>query len=277
MRFYKGASKKPMMMIINLFTQESYNNPQRLSFQIHGQDGPHSYRWLWFYLALVHFTMITMISISTLTVVWKWNVALILSSSCIFYDDYYDGGNFNFDNFRYGYDTGVGYNRQFKYEERDNYGVLHGRWVWLFSSSYLKMLWRTSIGGGVDISSFYLIILRSPSRWCWWWCYGFGFGLVEKIVSKRFSERTSNISSVRRILLLLKNSQLMIYTWRRGTQALSRLSIWFNWKIDYPKPKWKFIGHLWRACNKSTSFARLNWWLRPVTNCDWEQLTNANS
>ena len=46
MRFYKGASKKPMMMIINLFTQESYNNPQRLSFQIHGQDGPHSYRWL---------------------------------------------------------------------------------------------------------------------------------------------------------------------------------------------------------------------------------------
>ena len=28
---------------------------------------------------------------------------------------------------RYGYDTGVGYNRQFKYEERDNYGVLHGR------------------------------------------------------------------------------------------------------------------------------------------------------
>ena len=46
MRFYKGASKKPMMMIINFFTQESYNNPQRLSFQIHGQDGPHSYRWL---------------------------------------------------------------------------------------------------------------------------------------------------------------------------------------------------------------------------------------
>jgi len=54
------------------YTGESYNNPQRLSFQIHGQDGPHSYR--------------------------------------------------------YGYDTGVGYNRQFKYEERDNYGVLHGRY-----------------------------------------------------------------------------------------------------------------------------------------------------
>jgi len=54
------------------YAGESYNNPQRLSFQIHGQDGPHSYR--------------------------------------------------------YGYDTGVGYNRQFKYEERDNYGVLHGRY-----------------------------------------------------------------------------------------------------------------------------------------------------
>ena len=65
---YKGASQKPMMMIINLFTQESYNNPQRLSFQIHGQDGPHSYRWLWFFLALVPFAMITMISISTLII-----------------------------------------------------------------------------------------------------------------------------------------------------------------------------------------------------------------
>ena len=54
-------------------------------------------------------------------------MVLILSSSGPFYDDDYDGGNFNFDHFRYGYDTGVGYNRQFKYEERDNYGVLHGR------------------------------------------------------------------------------------------------------------------------------------------------------
>ena len=57
MHFYKGASQKPMMIIIIFFTQESYNNPQRLSFQIHGQDGPHSYRWLWFFLALGPFTM----------------------------------------------------------------------------------------------------------------------------------------------------------------------------------------------------------------------------
>merc|ERR1719317_1736562 len=54
------------------YAGESYAEPQRLSFQIHGQGGPNAYK--------------------------------------------------------FGYDTGVGYNRQFRYEERDNYGVLHGRY-----------------------------------------------------------------------------------------------------------------------------------------------------
>merc|ERR1719270_1271207 len=54
------------------YAGESYAEPQRLSFQIHGQGGPNAYK--------------------------------------------------------FGYDTGVGYNRQFRYEERDQYGVLHGRY-----------------------------------------------------------------------------------------------------------------------------------------------------
>merc|ERR1719412_1602579 len=54
------------------YTGESYADAKRLAFQIHGQGGPHSYR--------------------------------------------------------FGYDTGVGYNRQFRYEERDAAGVLHGRY-----------------------------------------------------------------------------------------------------------------------------------------------------
>jgi len=49
-----------------------YQNEERLSFQIHGQDGPHSYR--------------------------------------------------------YGYDTGNGFNRQFRYEERNNDGYVKGRY-----------------------------------------------------------------------------------------------------------------------------------------------------
>jgi len=49
-----------------------YQNEERLSFQIHGQDGPHSYR--------------------------------------------------------YGYDTGNGFNRQFRYEERNNEGYVKGRY-----------------------------------------------------------------------------------------------------------------------------------------------------
>ena len=170
-----------------------------------------------------------------------------------FYDDYYDGGNFNFDNFRYGYDTGVGYNRQFKYEERDNYGVLHGRWVWFFSSSYLKILWRRRwffFFLFYNITESFTVVLMVV-LWFWFWFGG------EDCVKKIFRA----------------NKQYFI----REKDSLSRFSIWINRKIDYPKPKWKYFGHVWRACNKSISFARLNWWLRPVTNCDWEQLTNANS
>ena len=34
-------------------------------------------------------------------------------------------------NDRFGHDTGLGYNRQFRYEERDDYGVVRGRSVLL--------------------------------------------------------------------------------------------------------------------------------------------------
>jgi hypothetical protein len=63
---------------------EGYSDPQRLSFQIHGQEGPNSYR--------------------------------------------------------FGYDTGVGYNRQFRYEERDNYGVLHGRYGYYDQAGKLQVV-----------------------------------------------------------------------------------------------------------------------------------------
>ena len=35
------------------------------------------------------------------------------------------------DHDRFGHDTGLGYNRQFRYEERDDYGVVKGRSVTL--------------------------------------------------------------------------------------------------------------------------------------------------
>jgi len=63
---------------------EGYKDPERLSFQIHGQEGPHSYR--------------------------------------------------------FGYDTGVGYNRQFRYEERDQYGVLHGRYGYYDQAGKLQVV-----------------------------------------------------------------------------------------------------------------------------------------
>ena len=55
-----------------------------MSFQIHGQGGPHSYR--------------------------------------------------------FGYDTGVGYNRQFRYEERDAAGVLHGRYGYYDQEGKLQIV-----------------------------------------------------------------------------------------------------------------------------------------
>merc|ERR1739838_75839 len=66
------------------YTGESYAEPQRLSFQIHGQGGPNAYK--------------------------------------------------------FGYDTGVGYNRQFRYEERDNYGVLHGRYGYYDQEGKLQVV-----------------------------------------------------------------------------------------------------------------------------------------
>jgi len=66
------------------YTKENYEEPQRLSFQVHGQEGPNSYR--------------------------------------------------------FGYDTGIGYNRQFRYEERDNYGVLHGRYGYYDQAGKLQVV-----------------------------------------------------------------------------------------------------------------------------------------
>lgn len=61
-----------------------YQNEDRLSFQIHGHDGPHSYR--------------------------------------------------------YGYDTGNGYNRQFRYEERNGAGHLKGRYGFFDKYGELKVV-----------------------------------------------------------------------------------------------------------------------------------------
>jgi hypothetical protein len=70
------------------YIPENYDAPKRLAFQIHGQDGPNSYR--------------------------------------------------------YGYDTGVGYNRQFKYEEKDKYGVLKGRYGYYDQEGKLQIVNYTS-------------------------------------------------------------------------------------------------------------------------------------
>merc|ERR1712183_254660 len=66
------------------YNGEHYSQPQKVSFQIHGQGGPHSYR--------------------------------------------------------FGYDTGVGYNRQFRYEERDAAGVLHGRYGYYDQEGKLQIV-----------------------------------------------------------------------------------------------------------------------------------------
>jgi len=66
------------------YNAETYDDPKRLSFQIHGQGGPNSYR--------------------------------------------------------FGYDTGVGYNRQFRYEERDANGVLHGRYGYYDQEGKLQIV-----------------------------------------------------------------------------------------------------------------------------------------
>jgi len=42
--------------------------------------------------------------------------------------------------YKFGYDTGVGYNRQFRYEERDNYGVLHGRYGYYDQEGKLQVV-----------------------------------------------------------------------------------------------------------------------------------------
>jgi len=75
------------------YNKEGYKEPERLSFQIHGQEGPNSYR--------------------------------------------------------FGYDTGVGYNRQFRYEERDNAGVLHGRYGYYDQAGKLQIVNYTAdpVGG----------------------------------------------------------------------------------------------------------------------------------
>lgn len=63
---------------------ENAKDAGRLAFQIHGQQGPHSYR--------------------------------------------------------FGYDTGKGYNRQFRYEERDGNGEVHGRYGFYDEHGKLKVV-----------------------------------------------------------------------------------------------------------------------------------------
>jgi len=69
---------------VTIYSQEGYAQPQKVAFQIHGQEGPHSYR--------------------------------------------------------FGYDTGTGYNRQFRYEARDANGVLHGRYGYYDQEGKLQIV-----------------------------------------------------------------------------------------------------------------------------------------
>jgi len=66
------------------YNADEYEEAKRLAFQIHGQEGPDSYR--------------------------------------------------------FGYDTGVGYNRQFRYESRDSKGVLHGRYGYYDQEGKLQIV-----------------------------------------------------------------------------------------------------------------------------------------
>lgn len=68
----------------SLYAPVEYEQSQKMQFQIHGQEGPHSYR--------------------------------------------------------FGHDTGDGYNRQFRYEERDDYGVVKGRYGYYDHTGQLRIV-----------------------------------------------------------------------------------------------------------------------------------------
>lgn len=68
----------------NQYQADEYEEAKRLAFQIHGQEGPDSYR--------------------------------------------------------FGYDTGVGYNRQFRYESRNSQGVTHGRYGYYDQEGKLQIV-----------------------------------------------------------------------------------------------------------------------------------------
>ena len=44
-KLFTIKNKMKMLLNVVLLWQESYEEPQRLSFQIHGQEGPNSYRF----------------------------------------------------------------------------------------------------------------------------------------------------------------------------------------------------------------------------------------
>jgi len=67
-----------------VYAPVDYEESQKMQFQIHGQEGPQSYR--------------------------------------------------------FGHDTGIGYNRQFRYEERDDYGVVKGRYGYYDQHGQLRIV-----------------------------------------------------------------------------------------------------------------------------------------
>lgn len=79
-----GHSLGPRELEIGNYGPVEYEENQKMQFQIHGQEGPQSYR--------------------------------------------------------FGHDTGLGYNRQFRYEERDDYGVVKGRYGYYDQYGQLKIV-----------------------------------------------------------------------------------------------------------------------------------------
>jgi len=80
----QASIEKAVAAGANGYNADEYEEAKRLAFQIHGQEGPHSYR--------------------------------------------------------FGYDTGVGYNRQFRYESRDGNGVLQGRYGYYDQEGKLQIV-----------------------------------------------------------------------------------------------------------------------------------------
>ena len=87
---------------MTIYFQEGYAQPQKVAFQIHGQEGPHSYRFGYDTGAGYFFKLI---------------------------DD------LTHENFPF-----VRYNRQFRYEARDANGILHGRYGYYDQEGKLQVV-----------------------------------------------------------------------------------------------------------------------------------------